>query len=953
MIGLRARRLGALQGILGRRQQPSLVAIAAASFLVLPLFITHMIAGPWVQAPPLPLALLAIMVLTLFAGRWVALGAVVLAAAHAAMFSGSWEGTAVLFGGLIAAELLRHGSRPVTVTTFLLLTTLGADVLASGRLPDAGSLARSLMLVSVALAAAALVLLAMPRRSTHFPNRCRIQWDLALFAPVVGIVSVAVYSLDPGVSEPTRVCLLMLLAHLVAFAVARCFRKIAGCMDGTLKQWLFEKNGRRSFPYGRMPPDVASQLLALAREVRGLKRRAERDEHEIATARRTLQGQSRRLQDSERALHDATEMLSRVSRAHEVVQARWRAFIERSHDALLVSNLQGRIEYANRAVVRLLGLEPSQLVGTSVQSLVPAYRMLSHPLNLNGQGGAQHAKAVQAPVRCAGGKERELRIRVDEVAVGDTTEYAIQLRTADTTRQALIALKRARTAVDEARRSRSAFNAAMSHELRTPLHGLIATLDMLRDESLTPSGAQRLAIAKASARSLLKIANDILDLSRMEGGEFTLERRSFSITHLLKEAVEEARAQASSRGLRLEKHLIGAFPRALIGDGHRIRQIVVNLISNALKFTHQGGVRVAARFDGKQCTIDVIDTGEGIPEDKQRAIFEPFVQAHASAKHLGAGLGLSICRQLSVAMGGSLELLRSDPTGSTFRLVLPLEVSDEPAPEETSLRIYNNPRGRILVVEDHPANQYVVKSMLDVLKCPVTIASTGKEAIELTRQQEFDLILMDCQMPGMDGFEVTREVRKQLKKHVPIIAMTANAMLEDRERCLEAGMDDFLPKPFDRRALNDILCKWLEPKNKPRTPEPLADAIPKLPAIEADIFDELWRNLQWQLQPMRHIGQTFLASVNETDAMFDEPDGARMRRQLHTLLGTSGMIGARQIERIAAAVQSAVKARRWEEVKTMRPLLRKAARELEREFDRRLSAPPGGPGLPVETDGLY
>src|SRR5690606_24928738 len=130
------------------------------------------------------------------------------------------------------------------------------------------------------------------------------------------------------------------------------------------------------------------------------------------------------------------------------------------------------------------------------------------------------------------------RIRVDEFAVGDTTEYAIQLRTADTTRQALIALKRARTAVDEARRSRSAFNAAMSHELRTPLHGLIATLDMLRDESLTPSGAQRLAIAKASARSLLKIANDILDLSRMEGGEFTLERRSFSITHLLKEAVE-------------------------------------------------------------------------------------------------------------------------------------------------------------------------------------------------------------------------------------------------------------------------------------------------------------------------------------------------------------------------------------------------------------------------------
>src|SRR5690606_4890917 len=137
-------------------------------------------------------------------------------------------------------------------------------------------------------------------------------------------------------------------------------------------------------------------------------------------------------------------------------------------------------------------------------------------------------------------------------------------------------------------------------------------------------------------------------------------------------------------------------------------------------------------------------------EDKRAMIFEPFVQAHASAKHLGAGLGLSICRRLGVAMGGSLVLLRSGPSGSTFRLTLPLDVSDEPAPEDTSLRIFNNPRGRILVVEDHPVNQYVVKGMLDVLTCPATIAGSGAEAIELVTAQEFDLVLMDCQMPDMD-----------------------------------------------------------------------------------------------------------------------------------------------------------------------------------------------------------
>lgn len=960
MVRLPAQHMGALKKFFacGRAQQPSLIAMLAGSLLVVPILILEATAEPSAHYPPLPLALMAIMILGLVAGRWVALGAVMLTSIDVVMFDGSWIESAQLLAAVIAAELLRHGSRPVIVTAFLLLTTLGASALAlGGQPPDLGAITTSLIQVSATVAAAALAMIVMPRRSAYFPTRCRIQWDLVLFALVVGMASIAAYSLTLNVPQSARLCGLMLLAHLVAFAVAGRFRAMARDQDGKLRQWLFQNNHRESRPYSRMPPDITAQLLALARETRRLKRLAERDAREVATARQTLKRQNRELQDSRRGLRDTRELLSRISQAHETIQARWGAVVEQSTDVMLVTDRCGRIEFANRAVVRLLGMEPAQLVGTSIESLVPPYSMLSHPLNLVANDSAHRGQTIQAPVRGAGGKERELAIRITEFAVAETIEYAVTLRTADNTKQALTALQRARTAVDSARRSRSSFNAAMSHELRTPLHGLIATLEMLRDEALSPAGAQRLAIAKASARSLLKIANDILDLSRMEGGDFTFERRAFSLTHLLQEAVEEARAQANSRGLQLATNLIGPFPPALLGDGQRIRQIVVNLISNALKFTYQGGVRVAAQFDGKECVIDVIDSGEGIPEDKRALIFEPFVQAHASAKHLGAGLGLSICRRLSIAMGGSLGLLRSGPSGSTFRLTLPLDVSDEPAPEDTSLRIFNNPRGRILVVEDHPVNQYVVKSMLDVLTCPATIAGSGAEAIELVTAQEFDLVLMDCQMPGMDGFETTREVRKLLTRHVPIIAMTANAMLEDRKRCLEAGMDDFLPKPFGRVALNDILCRWLAPKNarkdgRGNTPEPLVEAVQKLPAVDPEIFEELWRNLKWQLPPMRRIGETFLASVRETEEMFDQPAGATMKRQIHTLLGTSGMIGARQIECIATELQTAVRARRWDEVEAMRVPLQKAASELEQEFARRLNSPPGLSQLSLDTSEL-
>lgn len=505
---------------------------------------------------------------------------------------------------------------------------------------------------------------------------------------------------------------------------------------------------------------------------------------------------------------------------------------------------------------------------------------------------------------------------------------------------ALVELKRARHLVDAAQRSSGHFVAMMSHEIRTPLHGLMATIDMLRDEPLSPEGRHRIDIARVSARTLLNIANDILDLSRIDAGAFPLEHKPFELASVLREVVDEARARAQSFGLELRATTEGLLPRSFIGDPARIKQILANLVSNALKFTTTGGVSVQARYDGRRCTIDVIDTGEGVPDDKRDVIFEPFVQVESklSRRGGGAGLGLPISRRLSEAMGGHLILVSSSPGGSTFRVSLPLAPSDEEPLEDQSQRILKNPPGRILVVEDHPANQYVAKSLLESLECTVSVAGTGAEALELLGRETFDLVFMDCQMPGMDGYETTRRMRAILHRYIPVVAITANAMVDDKQRCLDAGMDDFLPKPFNKSALSDLLCKWLVPG----ADDALAARIVALPVLAAPVFDELWQSLQWRVAPLRRIYGSFLSVAHETLDILHRAaatdDGSVLARKVHTLLGSAGMVGARQVEQVAGLLQDALKSDRRAELESGRVLLAEAVRRFEAELEQRLDS---------------
>jgi two-component system, sensor histidine kinase len=548
-----------------------------------------------------------------------------------------------------------------------------------------------------------------------------------------------------------------------------------------------------------------------------------------------------------------------------------------------------------------------------------------------------------------------------------TRERVLQARAAElaqavASHETVVAeLKRARHLVDAAQRSSRHFVAMMSHEIRTPLHGLMATIDMLRDEPLSAEGRHRVGIARASARTLLNIANDILDLSRIDAGVFPLEQRPFQLPTVVREVADEARARAESLGLELRSSVEGPLPRSFIGDPARIKQILTNLVSNALKFTSIGSISLHARYDGRRCVIDVIDTGEGVPEDKRDVIFEPFVQAESkvSRRAGGAGLGLPISRRLSEAMGGNVVLVRSGPAGSTFQVTLVLAASEEEPVEDQSQRILKNPPGRILVVEDHPASQYVAKSLLESLDCAVVVASTGAEALELLGRETFDLVFMDCQLPGMNGYETTRRMRTILHRYIPVVAITANAMVDDKQRCLDAGMDDFLPKPFTKSVLSDLLCKWLVPGANAGSDTDIAALIAELPILAAPVFDELWQSLQWRLSPLKKIYESFLSAAHDTlevlrrTAATERPaggagDGMVLTRKLHTLLGSAGMVGARQVERLAvwlaegvsrdgdSLADRSVTADRRAELERGRALLAESVRRFEQELERRL-----------------
>ena len=389
------------------------------------------------------------------------------------------------------------------------------------------------------------------------------------------------------------------------------------------------------------------------------------------------------------------------------------------------------------------------------------------------------------------------------------------------------AYRMARDEAVEASNMKSAFLRNVSHEIRTPMNGVIGMNELLLQTALTGEQRAYAEQVEQSGEHMLTIINDILDISKIETGHLQLEIAEFDLHELIERACVPAGLDAQAKGVQLEIQIDPLAPRRVRGDAARVRQVLLNMVGNAVKFTSHGSVAVRARRregGGDHVLLEVIDSGIGVDPERLEQMFQPFVQADVSTtrEYGGNGLGLAIAKELVELMGGTIGASSELGRGSTFwvELSLPEVATTQTVPVmgrgervvRLSERRSNPDAALVLVVEDSPVNRLVAMHVLERLGFRAHVVNDGREALQALSTQRYDAVLMDCQMPDIDGYEATRELRRREDggHHTPVIAMTAHAMTGDRERCLDAGMDDYIAKPVRSQTLGEVLGRWID-----------------------------------------------------------------------------------------------------------------------------------------------
>jgi PAS domain S-box-containing protein len=504
-------------------------------------------------------------------------------------------------------------------------------------------------------------------------------------------------------------------------------------------------------------------------------------------------------------------------------EQRYRMLAENTVDMIVQTDLQSLRRYVSPGCRRVLGYEPEELVAHDAQEIVhpedlPAVEALVADL----VAGRRTRAVLEQRYRRKDGSFIWVEVSYGVVVDSHGAPAALMLSARDVTerRAQAEALQRAMREAERASRAKTDFLAAMSHEIRTPLNAIIGFTDlMVASGRLDPEMQRRAQLVRTSGAALLTIVNDILDFSKVEAGALDLVCEPFAPAALAEGCLEIIRELAESKGLAVSVTIDPRLPAAVLGDQARLRQVLLNLLNNALKFTPVGSVRLAASYDGadprgERIRFSVADTGIGIPVDAHARLFERFFQVDDPLRRDfgGTGLGLAICMRLVEAMGGEIRVASEVGRGSTFTVSVALPRASLPtlaAPADRSVR--EDRRGRLLLVEDVDVNQELAKAILETAGHEVDVVGDGAAAVEAVARTRYDLVLMDVHMPGMDGLTATRLIRDSHgpEARVPIVALTANVLPEQLDRLREAGLDGHIGKPFDYRELCAIVDSWL------------------------------------------------------------------------------------------------------------------------------------------------
>ncbi|MDR6771944.1 PAS domain S-box protein [Azospirillum sp. BE72] len=675
----------------------------------------------------------------------------------------------------------------------------------------------------------------------------------------------------------------------------------------------------------------------------------------------------------------ATDITERETAANRLAssEARYRAMFEAVGQPIVTIDEHGTVDAFNRAAERLFGYRAAEVLGGPMTRLMPAAVGAVHDGLLatyrDSGGDTPRSEVQELTGRRKDGSEFPLEASLAGWREGDRRYVTGALRDVTAQREIEASLRRAKEAADQANRAKGEFLATMSHEIRTPMNGVLGALALVDGPNLDEEQRQLLDVANRSGKALLQIIDDILDLSKLEAGKAEVEPADFELRAVMRDCIDLLEPTAGGRGLILTREVAPAVPDRVRADLRRIRQVLVNLVGNALKFTQRGGVAVRVGLEGEAVPgrpfflrFEVADTGIGIPEDVQPTLFRRFTQGDSSTTRRfgGTGLGLAISRELVTLMGGRIGVVSAEGKGSTFWFTVRCEPAADPcdgvptAPCAPEPEPQGAPQGgwgteetcglRVLVAEDNEINRDIVVTMLRRAGHRVTAVEDGLQAVRLVEEDRFDLVLMDVQMPVMDGVTATRHIRAMPgpASRLPIVALTGNVMPGHRAEYLAAGMTAYLTKPI----VSADLFEMLGSVSKSRTEEPSgtgaagpqqsssdagaretvsAPAGPSPASAPADA--ELWRSAPLldagQAESLRAVigeetwartvsafRQTVddgIAAIREGNRLAGQGgagDGpgnspAHLLRIAHTLKGTAANIGAVRLSRLASLME--------------------------------------------------